>query len=339
VATIDNRVDTEPVGTPMDPEAPPGSAPLGASAVTRRFGECLALDDVSLTLASGEVHVLYGPHGAGKTTLMRILAGFGEPTEGSVSLHGACARSRVLRTRIGFVPHGDRGFYPRLSGLENLAFFARLYGLRRRDAIARATELLTSVGLAEEIHRPVGDLPLAMRRRLAIAQAMLKEPEALLLDDPTSDLDAQGAQRVRLLVSWIASHGTSVLWSTANAEEIRGFADRVTFLSESRVHYSGPVAALSAPGGTPRYVLRLRSSAPLGPIGRARLQRVIGQSAIVTLPRADDPEWVIVQPRAQRSVGEAIAALVQGGFAVLSCRQAGSDLEEGLLEICSETPA
>src|SRR5918999_2811100 len=127
----------------------PGAA-IAAHELTRRFGEKLALDGVSFDVRPGELHALLGPNGAGKTTLIRILLGLLEPSSGSVEmLERDIRRHRSeLRQAIGFVPSGDRSFYLRISGLENLVFFARLHGLSRRDALGRARELLEHVGLA-----------------------------------------------------------------------------------------------------------------------------------------------------------------------------------------------
>src|SRR3954471_21490966 len=116
----------------------------------RSFGTVHALNGVDLEVAAGEVHALLGPNGAGKTTLMRILSGLVDPSEGSAYvLDRRAGRSPELRALIGMVPSGDRTFYLRLSGLENLVFFARLHGLRRRAARTRAAELLDAIGLAD----------------------------------------------------------------------------------------------------------------------------------------------------------------------------------------------
>jgi ABC-2 type transport system ATP-binding protein len=120
------------------------SAQFSARGLTRRFGPKVALDDVRFEVGQGELHALLGPNGAGKTTLIRILLGLLEPTEGSVELLGGEVRRNIreLRHLIGFVPSGDRSFYLRISGLENLVFFARLHGVARREAVERSREVL-----------------------------------------------------------------------------------------------------------------------------------------------------------------------------------------------------
>src|SRR3990170_2220332 len=119
-------------------------------ALTRRFGVRTALRDVSITVARGEIHALLGPNGAGKTTLLRILAGLTRPSAGTAAVLGVdiLRQSAAVRGLVGVIPSGDRTFYQRLSGLENLIFFARLYGFSFRDAMRRARETLESVGLA-----------------------------------------------------------------------------------------------------------------------------------------------------------------------------------------------
>src|SRR3954454_18588035 len=137
--------------TPWTNDASTRSPALALRGVTRAYGEKLALRGVSLEVGAGEIHALLGPNGSGKTTLIRTLAGLLTPTSGEVSVLSldASQASQRLRQLVGFVPSGDRSFYLRISGLENLVFFGRLHGLRRREAAARGRELLDRVGLAD----------------------------------------------------------------------------------------------------------------------------------------------------------------------------------------------
>jgi ABC-type multidrug transport system ATPase subunit len=327
-----------------DEEYEPLAAPMRAPVMTlrdvsRQFGATLAIDDVSLAIRPGEIHALLGPAGAGKTTLVRILAGLLAPSAGTVRLYGTAARGRrELGASVGLVPSGDT-FYPTLSGFENLVFFARLHGLRRREAAARSRALLTELGLEDEAERPVGLWSAGMRARLAIGRARLAEPDVLVLDEASRDLDEESAHAIRMLVSLVAAGGTAVVWTTESVDEIRGFADTVTFVDGGRVRFSGPVARLQDREQPPRYVLRLRATFPSGPTGRAKLQRTLGGTATIDLPSPHDPEHVVLQPIGEHAIGDAIAALAEEGFVVLACRQERSTLEEAFLGRSAEAGA
>ena len=166
--------------SPPDVARPVISAPaIEVDDLHRSFGSVEALRGIDLEVAAGEVHALLGPNGAGKTTLMRILSGLVDPSEGSAYVLDRQRRPLAeLRALIGMVPPGDRTFYLRLSGLENLVFFARLHGLRRRAARERALELLDAVGLADAAKRPVNAYSHGMQKRLSFARALLGEPGA-----------------------------------------------------------------------------------------------------------------------------------------------------------------
>jgi len=302
--------------------------------VTQRFGATAALSGASLAVRPAEVHALLGPSGSGKTSLLAILAGLITPTEGVVRLFGEVVRGpRDLSRSVSVVQAGDGTFYPRLSALENLVFFARLHGLRRRAAAALADTMLDEVGLADVAAKRVGALSPGMRKRLAIARAMLTDPALVVLDAATRDLDPDEAHAIRVLVSLLAARGAAVVWATQHVDEIRGFADTVTFLDGGVVRYSGSLAGLIARGRPNRFVLRLRGTFPSGPMGRSLLQRVLHGTATVALPRADDPEHVVLEPQEDHTIGDAIAALAQGGFLVLACRPERSALEESFLEL------
>src|SRR3954463_11640331 len=150
----------------------------------RRFGTVDALRGVSLEVDGGEIHGILGPNGAGKTTLMRILCGVVGPTSGSAYvLDRRAGRNRELREQIGFLPSRDRSFSLRLSRRENLLFFGRMHGLRRRAARERAAELLDAVGLADAARRPVHTYSHGMQKRLSFARALLHTPAVLLVDE------------------------------------------------------------------------------------------------------------------------------------------------------------
>jgi heme exporter protein A len=174
---------------------------LSVAGLRRDFGERTALADVDVELASGQTLLVLGPNGAGKTTLLRILATLLRPSGGEVRALGCTLPGETwkLRGRIGFLGH-EPLLYRDLSGRENLRFHSRLHGLERQAAEARIEGLLAAVGMDRRADERVGELSAGMRQRLAICRCVLHEPELLLLDEPDSNLDAEGRERARNLV-------------------------------------------------------------------------------------------------------------------------------------------
>jgi heme exporter protein A len=167
----------------------------------RDFGERPALDGVDLTLGIGESLVVLGPNGAGKTTLLRILATLLRPSSGEARVLGCSlpAEAWRLRGRIGLLGH-EPLLYRDLSGRENLRFHARLHGLRGDAAEARIAALLAAVGMERRADERIAELSAGMRQRLAVCRCVLHEPELLLLDEPDSNLDAEGRELARELL-------------------------------------------------------------------------------------------------------------------------------------------
>jgi ABC-2 type transport system ATP-binding protein len=305
--------------------------------VSRRFGARHALKGVSLQIVPGTVHALLGPNGAGKTTLLRILTGLLKPGAGEVSILGEELGSRTLQSRIGFIPAGDRSFYLRISGRENLAFFARLHGIGRRDAFERADRALTSVGLGDAARLRVGAYSHGMQKRLSIARALLTEPEVLLVDEATHDLDPRGALIVRELVTELASRGAAVLWTTQRLDEIRGFADRVTLLREGETCFSGTVPELMAYAIPRRYLLRIRNGTPNSPMLGAKLQEALGARG--TIAPDGGAEHFVLALADDAVLGDAIASLTHRDVDVLACREERSEIEEAFLHLTRSGPA
>jgi heme exporter protein A len=174
---------------------------LSVAGLTRDFGERTALDGVGFELAAGESLVVLGPNGAGKTTLLRILATLLRPGSGEVRVLGASLPGEAwkVRGKIGFLGH-EALLYRDLSGRENLRFHARLHGLRGEVAEARIVELLAAVGMERRTEQRVAELSAGMRQRIAVCRCVLHRPALLLLDEPDSNLDAEGRELARELI-------------------------------------------------------------------------------------------------------------------------------------------
>jgi heme exporter protein A len=197
----------------------------------RDFDQRPALDGVDLALSRGETLVVLGPNGAGKTTLLRILATLLRPSGGEVRVLGARLPGEAwkARGRIGFLGH-EPLLYRDLSGRENLRFHARLHGLRGEPAEARIASLLSAVGMERRADQRVAELSAGMRQRLAICRCVLHEPELLLLDEPESNLDAEGRELARELIGPVP--GRSRVLVTHDPDRALPDADRVLELGQ-----------------------------------------------------------------------------------------------------------
>ena len=313
-------------------------AAIEAAGVTRRFDAKLALEDVSLRVRPGEIGALLGPNGAGKTTLLRVLCGLLDPHVGEVRVLGFDARRspRDLRRRIGLVPSGDRSFYLRISGLENLVFFARLHGLTRRRAAARARELFAQVGLAGAERQRVATYSHGMQKRLSVARALLMSPDVLLIDEATHDLDPEGARQVRELVANLAAQGSAVLWATQRLDEIRSFADSVTLLRQGRVRFSGSVPELMAHALPRRYLLRVRNGSLSGGELEPVLQRALGRVGTIAAA-ADSGDDFVLALEDDTILGDALRSLLAADVQIYACREEQSQVEEAFIRL-TRTP-
>ena len=337
----DTALYEPPPRATRDAPAPSDAAVVDVRGLSRSFGPKRALADVSLTVARGEVHALLGPNGAGKTTLLRALMGLVGPTSGRVRVLGrdVSERPRDLHRLVGLVPSQERTFYERVSGLENLRFFARLHGLRSREAVARARAALVDVGLEEAADRRVGEYSHGMKKRLGMARALLSEPALLLVDEATHDLDPAGATRVRALARAVADRGAAVVWATQRIEEIRGLADGATLLRLGEVRFSGTVPALMALAGSQRYVLRLRASADGEEIGLAPINHALrGLGTVAVIEDDDTGEHHALVLGDAIPLSDAVLALAAVGLQVVSCREERSSIEDAFLALTEEAP-
>ena len=201
-----------------------------------------ALQGIDLDIAQGEVHGLLGPNGAGKTTLCRILSTVLLPSSGSVRVFGydITRHTAAIRRRLGVVFGGDKGLYPRLTGRQNLHFWAGLYGLDRRQAREVSERLLERVGLSERAGERVERYSRGMRQRLHLARGLVGDPALLLLDEPTAGMDPVAALRFRALVAELRDEGRTLLLATHNMPEAEQLCDRVTVIDRGRVLTTGP---------------------------------------------------------------------------------------------------
>jgi ABC-2 type transport system ATP-binding protein len=223
------------------------TATVALTGVTKSYGATRALDGISLSFGRG-VTGLLGPNGAGKTTLLRLVATVLAADGGDLDILGhdpTSHRGRLeIRRRLGYLPQ-EPGFYPNLSAFDFVDYVAVLKELTdrraRRDEVRRVLDL---VDLGDVAHRRIKALSGGMRRRVAIAQALLGRPELLVLDEPTAGLDPEQRLRFREIVSHVAEEHTVVL-STHQTEDVAALCQRVVVVDRGRVHFDGTTAALA----------------------------------------------------------------------------------------------
>jgi Cu-processing system ATP-binding protein len=226
-------------------------------AVTKRYGEITAVEDVTLRLDPGEVVALVGHNGAGKTTLMKLVLGLISPTRGAVRVFGADPAGRsgaAARAGIGFLAE-NVAFHGAMTGRELMGFYAALKG----EPKSRNADLLARVGIAEAADRRVSTYSKGMRQRLGLAQALIGAPRLVLFDEPTSGLDPASRAEVYETILALRSEGATVLVSTHALREIEGRADRVAVVHKSRLVALGTLAEIrrrTAPEAT--FTLRVR---------------------------------------------------------------------------------
>ena len=215
---------------------------LSASHLTRRFGDRVAVEDVSFELAPGEIFALLGPNGAGKTTTLRMLAGLIRPTGGSISIGGETLTSGNaprLRSRVGFLTETP-GLWERLDVRRNLLVYARLHGLPDPDGSVDAA--LDAFDMRSRARDTAAHLSKGLKQRVALARTLLHQPDVVLLDEPTSGLDPESAREVRELILRLRHERRIVVVSTHNLDEVERIATRVGILRARLVAMDTPAA-------------------------------------------------------------------------------------------------
>ena len=205
-----------------------------------------AVKGVSFAVGRGETFGLLGPNGAGKTTTIKMLNTLLIPTAGTARVCGfdVVRQTTEVRRRIGYVFGGDRGLYERLSGLDNLRYFAELYGVPAREQRARIAELLELVGLAGREGERVEGYSRGMRQRLHIARGLLHRPEVLFLDEPSIGVDPVAARELRRTIADLASTGTTILLTTHYMAEADELCDRIAVIAGGSLQALGTPAEL-----------------------------------------------------------------------------------------------
>jgi ABC-type multidrug transport system ATPase subunit len=203
---------------------------IAVTDLVKQFGRFAALRGVSASFDAGRLYAILGDNGAGKTTLLRALAGLTPATRGSLAMLGT-TNLREVCGQMGYMAHPSL-LYDEMSGLENLRYFARLYGIRDD---ARCEAVIRSVNLDPSLARPVGQYSQGMRQRISLARALLNDPKILLLDEPFSNVDVRSAREMAGLLAKLRDGGKTILVVTHQAGLLRGVADEFVWMEAGRI--------------------------------------------------------------------------------------------------------
>jgi len=295
-----------------------------ASRLTKQYGEATVVNALDLRLHAGEVFGLLGPNGAGKTTTILMLLGLVEPTSGTVEVLGLDPARNPLEVkgRVGYLPDAV-GFYDSLTGRENLRFTARLNQLSRDEAEERIAELLEEVGLPEAADRPTGTYSRGMLQRLGIADALVKRPRVLILDEPTTSIDPEGvAEMLALIRSLAEDRGVTVLLSSHLLHQVQAVCDRVAIFVEGTVVAQGAPHELASKNRGPEQV-EVQTKAD-----QERLRAALAGKPFVEAIQASRVPNVYLVRVTRGSTNQLISALVQAGLELSGVRRSSDDLDE-----------
>jgi len=220
--------------------------------LTKHYGDLVAVADLSLEVAPGEIYALLGPNGAGKTTALRCLATLLEPTSGTARVGDADVREAPLevKRRIGFLA-ASMGLYERLTARELIHYFGFLHGLVGDALEERVEEIVQKFDIEPFQHRYCGRLSTGQRQRVSIGRALVHDPPALILDEPTLGLDVISGETIYQFIRGERSKGKAIVFSTHHMAEVELLADRVGVLADGKLAAEGPVQELIAQTGAP----------------------------------------------------------------------------------------
>ena len=254
----------------------------------KTFGKLVAVEDVSFTVAAGEVFGLLGPNGAGKSTTMNMVAGLLAPDDGTIRLNGeeVDPENREMRQALGVVPQ-DLAIYPDLTARENLDFFGRIYGIKGRELKSRISDALERTGLASRADDRAGTFSGGMKRRLNFGVALLHRPKLLILDEPTVGVDPQSRAHLLDCVRDLSREGIAAVYASHYMEEVETICQRVAIVDRGRVlacdHIKTLLSRMSAD-------LCLHVSKPAADFaerlhGLGKLESSVNGSATIIVPR------------------------------------------------------
>ncbi len=295
--------------------------------VKKSLGSREVLKGISFTVAPGDIFGYLGPNGAGKTTTIRILLGLLRADSGRLDILGEDISLSRTRRKIGFALNPD-GLYDNMTAEENLEFYARIYGVS--NARQRISELLESMGLGDRGGDKVGTYSRGMRQRLALARAMVHQPEVLILDEPTAGVDPSGQIEIRQILLDVSRKGNKTIFlSSHNLDEVQRICNRIALIDRGEIKLYGELEDLRQKMGGNRVVIKAAGDIP--------------QSLLTELKNLPQFGWqtirdrtLIFAPPAGTEVSDIVSLLVSRGVRVEEATRQSASLEEMYAAILKE---
>ncbi|MBZ5562288.1 MAG: ABC transporter ATP-binding protein [Acidobacteriia bacterium] len=303
--------------------------------LTKRYGPTLAVSDVSFEAQKGEVLGFLGPNGAGKTTTMRVITGYLPPTDGRVRVAGYDVADEPLESkrRTGYLPESPP-VYPDMTVQEYLTFVARIKGVSRREIKPRTDEICARVAIADVRNRQIGKLSKGYRQRVGLAQALIHNPDVLVLDEPTAGLDPKQIIETRELIKGLAGQHTVIL-STHILPEVSKTCQRVVVIN------AGTIVAVGTPDELTRRLqgfetVMITAEAPAAEV-MDKLQRVTGVNWVEPREASDGRVTLEIHSEKGKDVRAELArAIVESGWKLFELKTSGLSLEDIFLKLTTK---
>lgn len=307
--------------------------------LTKRYGDFVALDDLSLTVHRGQILGFIGPNGAGKTTTIKIMVGLAKPTSGTARIAGVdCAKqSSKIKRLVGYMPDGF-GAYDNMRVREYLDFFGAAFGIPRRQRRHRIAEVLEITASTYMRDRYVESLSHGMQQRVGIARTLLHDPEVLIFDEPANGLDPQARIEMRELLLQLAASNKTLIVTSHILPELSRICDQVAILTHGRLRAAGSLEQIMHDLSQRRMIeIQLLTGEPSGQAEQV-LKSVLQADEPVTVSQAES----IVRFETVRSddaLSEVLGALVQAGVKMAQFRELQADLEDAFLSVMRQSEA
>ncbi|HET6648777.1 MAG TPA: ABC transporter ATP-binding protein [Candidatus Limnocylindria bacterium] len=304
---------------------------ISATGLEKRFRSLTAVHDLSFSVGDGEIFGILGPNGAGKTTTVRMLSGLIAPSDGTARINGLelGPDSQRIRAITGILTESP-GLHDKLTARQNLGYYGRLYGLRGANLGRAVDRYLGVVGMSEAADRRVGGFSKGMRQKIAIARALLHEPDVLYLDEPTSALDPSAAKTIRDFVATLRDAGRSIVVCTHNLDEAERLCDRIGIMRGTLLTVDTP-ARLRRRNGTASVRVEL-----VGARGPESFLDLLADLPFVEGARPNDGALMVEVGDPRGDNPELVRALVEAGARIVGVHEEAATLEQVYLDLVGE---